>query len=142
MSIFTTIEGWFKKEQVSVNKLFTRIEPLIAKAEPIVKALSLIAAGVATSVTGTSALMGPISAFLTKTVGVTSVVDNFVKVNEAAPLNSVLLNAGSLALQYTHGTAATLISDFDTATQIAYAAVKEQGAAAAVVATAPVVATK
>jgi hypothetical protein len=126
MNIFQKVEGWFKKEDENVDKLFTRIEPLIVKAEPIVKELAVVATGLA----GGSPLMAAVSGFLSKSVPVASEVEAFVSANQTAPVSSILHNAATLALQHVSGSAATTISDLDTAVQIAYSATKQLAAAA------------
>jgi hypothetical protein len=135
MNIFAAISGWFAKQQRSLQKLFVRIEPLVAKAEPIVQQISSVVAEVAVVDPGLlpeAGLLEALNAYLTKTVGVTSVVDAFMKENETTPTNSLLHNAAVLALQYTHGQPSVEISDLDTAVQLAYSALKEQAPAVAV----------
>ena len=126
MNLFSFIEGWFTKEKVSLDKLFKRIEPLVAKAEPIVKEVAEVATeGAALESGAPGALLLGIAKYLDKTIPVADVVDNFLKVNATTPINSLLHNTAALALQYTHGDASTDISDIDTAVQLAYSAVKQ-----------------
>ena len=133
MSIFATIGGWFKKQEAAVEKLFHRIEPLVEKAEPIVEEIAAVAASAAAGdpASPEAATLHAVSGYLTKAVGVESVVDAFVKANQNAPLNNVLHNAATLALQYTHGEASSAVSDIDTAVQLAYSTYKQTSASAA-----------
>ena len=131
MNIFTKLEGWFKKEQTAVAKLFARIEPLVAEAEPIVKDLSAVASVAALgdpALAPAVAILTAVTGYVSKAVADEAVAAAFVSANATAPLKSVLLNAASLVLSKTTKTSSTAVSDFDTAVQLAYAVSKEASA--------------
>ena len=128
MNIFTEleddIEGWFSKQERSAKKLFGRIEPLVAEAEPIVAGISTaigVTAGVEKSV-----IMTKIAGYLGTVTTDAAKVEGFVTDNQGAPLNSILHYAAVFALTLGMGsTATTVISDVDLAVQTAYSVLKE-----------------
>jgi mevalonate kinase len=123
MSIFATIAGWFKKQEASAVKVFSRIEPLLHKAEPIVQEIaSLVDAE--TKALGSPAVLAKLNGFLKTGVSFEGVVDSFVSANTGAPVESVLHNAAALMLAYSRGNVTKVTSDIDLAVQAAYSVLK------------------
>jgi len=128
MNIFTNIEhdieSWFSKQEHSAKKVFARIEPLIAEADPIVTALSA-AVGVLEGL-DKSAVMTKVAGYLSTVTTDVDKVEGFVTENQGAPINSILHNAAVFALTFAIGPmASTVVSDIDLAVQTAYSVLKE-----------------
>jgi molybdopterin-binding protein len=123
MSIITKIEGWFTKQEKSVEKVFSRIEPLIVKAEPIVMELSAVV-GVVQGI-DKSVVLTKVCGYLSTVTTDTAKVEAFLKANQGAPVNSILHNAAVFALTFAVGPkASAVVSDMDLAVQTAYSVIK------------------
>jgi hypothetical protein len=130
MSFFTAIAGWFHKQEASVTKVFSRIEPLLPKAETIVKDISAVTSALATA--DHSAVLVAIAKYLGTVTTDAGVVDSFITANTGAPIASVLHNAATLALSLSlPSTVAHIISDLDLAIQVAFSVTKVPPATAA-----------
>ena len=131
MSFLSSVESignWFHKEQDAVGVVFTRIEPLVLKAEPVVQDLSNVVAMVAGL--EKNAILTKISGYLVVVSGDEAKVDAFITANENAPLNNIMHNAAVFLLTLQLGpTADTIISDLDLAVQTAYSVAKQSGLA-------------
>ena len=123
MSILSVVEGWFKKQEVSFEKVFSRIEPLIVKAEPIVSELSAVV-GVVSGI-DKNVILTKIGTYLGTITTDETKVTAFLTANQGAPVNSILHNAAVFALTFAVGpVASAVISDLDLAVQTAYSVVK------------------
>jgi hypothetical protein len=123
MNIFSKIASWFKKQEASAEKVFSRIEPLLHKAEPVVKTISALM-DAETKALGSPAVLAKLNGYLKDSVSVEGVVDKFVADNSGAPVQSVLHNAAALIVAHSNGEIGEVTSDIDLAVQAAYSVLK------------------
>ena len=119
----TTITGWIDKEQVSLTKVFARVESLAAQAEPIVAELSTIEK-VAASTLADGSTLKKIAGYLVTITNDADRVALFIEANSGVSVGTLLRNAATFALSFISGGSA-LASDLGLAVELAHSINKQ-----------------
>lgn len=119
------VKNWLFKQEESTKKVFTRIDDLLHKAEPIVKRVTDLVDAEAAAL-GSPKVLEVASKFLKGYIKDKAAFDKFVTDNTGAPVSNVLHNLAAVALanEASGGTAAKVTSDIDLAVQVAYSVLK------------------
>jgi hypothetical protein len=127
-SFFAGVEGWFKKEESSVAKVLNRVEPIIKEAEPIVLKIAAVASQVATAELPGGAMLTAIEGYLATAVKDSTAIAAFSANNANTSIANLLHNAAVAAVKVLPVADGAVVSDIDTAVQLAYSVIKEQSA--------------
>ncbi len=125
MSFFTKVFGWFTKQETSIEKVLTRLLPILPEAEAIVTKLSAITAGIAASDHSTT--LGTIAKYLSTVVADSAKVAAFLAAHTGSSAAVILRDAATLLLGLIPG-ASTLVSDLNLAIELAYSVTKQNKA--------------
>ena len=122
MSFFTKVFGWLSKQETSIEKVLTRIEPYLPQAETIVTTLSAITTGIAS--TDHTTILGTVAKYLGTTVADTGKVAAFLAAHTGSSAAVILRDAAVMLLGLIPG-ASTLVSDLNLAIELAYSVTKQ-----------------
>ena len=116
MSFISTVESWFHKQEVSAEKVFTRIWPLVEKAVPIVADLDTVVTGIAAS--DHVSVLGKVATYLTTLIPGAEKVTGFVAAHQGATRPLILRDAATLLLSLLPG-GSVIASDLNLAVELA-----------------------
>lgn len=120
---FSSIGGFFSKQLKSLNKVFSKIAPVLETAASVIQKIDAVVTA-ETKVLGSPAVLGKLKTYLDIAVTDSAKVSAFVSSNAANPVDVILRNTAAFVIDSLHGNLKLSASQLNLAVETALATVK------------------